>query len=211
MKPRALVCLLLLTGCEPRVEEPAPQPRPTMPIHIDASPLPQPSANPQRVEPPLSPSAFCMKPLPAEPERPERKGPAEGCPKDPGGAPKLDKTKITFPEAKFAIEAEVARELEHRARGLMYRRRLDDDAGMLFVFEDYKRHPFWMRNTCLSLDMIYLDRDKRIVGIEENTRPLDDSTYDPGCASAYVVEVAGGWSRRHGVKPGQKVEFTEQP
>jgi len=204
-------CLVLLLAACGRVEEPPPGPGPR-PIHIDATQAPpdprQPrDASTSRVEPPLSPTGACVKPLPDKPERSLRKGPDPNCPADPDKQPKLDKQKITFTEAKFSITAEVTKTLEERARGLMYRKSLDDDKGMLFVFDDYRRHPFWMKNTCLSLDMIWLDQNRKIVGIEENTTPLDESSYDPGCPSAYVIEVAAGWARRHGVKPGQTVEL----
>lgn len=79
---------------------------------------------------------------------------------------------------------------------------------MLFIFEDERELGFWMRNTCIPLDMIFASSDGTIVGIEENVPTLNDDHYAPGdCPARYVVEVNAGWSRRHGVKAGQKLIF----
>jgi uncharacterized membrane protein (UPF0127 family) len=201
-----------LSACEPRVEEPVPPPR-AEPRPTDApapsAPAPRPRPDASTIEPPLSPSGRCVKHLPAAPARAPRVGPDPACPADPEpGRAALPSGKARFVEAEVTITLEVAKRDHERQRGLMYRRSLPDEQGMLFVFDDYRAHPFWMHDTCISLDMIWLDRDGFIVGIEESTRTMDDSTYDVGCASAYVIETAGGWSRRHGVRPGQKVELS---
>lgn len=201
---------VLGAGCEPRIEEPVPPPRAEpRPTEAPVAPLPRPRPDGATVEPPLAPNGRCVKRLPAEPTRVARVGPDPSCPADPEPSrAALPSGKARFVEADFSITLEVARRDQDRQRGLMYRRSLPDEQGMLFVFDDYRSHPFWMHDTCISLDMIWLDRDGFIVGIEENTRTMDDSTYDVGCASAYVIETAAGWSRRHGVRPGQKVELT---
>jgi uncharacterized membrane protein (UPF0127 family) len=90
-------------------------------------------------------------------------------------------------------------------RGLMYRTRLDENAGMLFVFEEREELRFWMRNTCLPLDMLFIDDDGLIAGIEENVPTLNDDGYGVGCKASYVLEVNAGWARRHAVKAGQHV------
>ena len=102
---------------------------------------------------------------------------------------------------------EVAERYADRMRGLMYRRSLSDQQGMIFLFERRQDHRFWMRNTCLSLDMLYIDDDGLIVGIQENVPTLNDHTYSVGCPSRYVLEVPAGWARRTGVRPGQFVQF----
>jgi hypothetical protein len=64
-----------------------------------------------------------------------------------------------------------------------------------------------MHNTCIPLDMLFIDDDGLIVGIEENTPTMSDDTFSVGCSSKYVLELNAGWCRRHGVVAGQKVRF----
>jgi uncharacterized protein len=89
----------------------------------------------------------------------------------------------------------------------MYRTQLADDRGMLFVFERERRLAFWMKNTCIALDMIFVAADGVIVGIEENVPTLNENTYSPGCPAKYVIEVNAGWARKRGVRAGQRVEL----
>jgi uncharacterized protein len=151
----------------------------------------------------------CVRPLPPTPIRPLMPSPDPGCPADPDGGPPrpLRLGTVHFDAAHTAVAVELAERDEDRMRGLMYRRRLADTQGMLFVFDTREEHPFWMRNTCIPLDMLYIDTDGLIVGIEENTRTLNDENYSTGCSAQYVLEVAGGWSRRHEVRPGQFVRM----
>jgi uncharacterized protein len=93
------------------------------------------------------------------------------------------------------------------ARGLMYRTRLAPDSGMLFDLGLRDDHKFWMHNTCIPLDLIYVDEDGLVVGIVENAPTLNDDSRGVGCPSRYVLEVNAGWSRRHGVKAGQYMTF----
>ena len=105
------------------------------------------------------------------------------------------------------VDVEIAKHPEHRQRGLMYRRELSEKEGMLFLFDRRKLLTFWMKNTCLPLDMIFIDHDGVVVGISENVPTMNQRTYHVGCPSQNVLEVNAGWSRRHGVKPGDKVRF----
>ena len=90
----------------------------------------------------------------------------------------------------------------------MYREHLDADAGMLFVFEQPRVHAFWMKNTLIPLDMIFIGADRRIVGIVENAEPQDaDGARRCGAPSQYVLEIGGGLSARLGIRAGQPVEF----
>lgn len=118
---------------------------------------------------------------------------------------------MRFPAASggkgASLKVEIARKDEHRQRGLMYRRSLADDRGMIFAFERRQRHAFWMHNTCVSLDMLFLDEDGTVVGIEENTPTMSDDTFSVNCPSKYVLEARAGWARRHGVKPGDRAEL----
>ena len=104
------------------------------------------------------------------------------------------------------ISVEIARTDRERARGLMYRTRLADGYGMLFIENGPPSvQTFWMRNTCISLDMMFIEKDGFIAGILENVPPMNDGRRSIPCPVSYVLEVPGGWSRKHGIKPGQYV------
>jgi uncharacterized membrane protein (UPF0127 family) len=105
------------------------------------------------------------------------------------------------------VDAEIAQEDEERQRGLMYRTSLGEDEGMLFIFEIERELSFWMRNTCLPLDMIFISADGTIVNIEENTPTLTDENFESGCKARYVLETNAGWTRKNGVKAGMKVKL----
>ncbi len=107
-----------------------------------------------------------------------------------------------------AVRVEVARTPEEQRRGLMHRHALAPDAGMLFVFPSEERHSFWMENTFLALDLLFIGDDGVVRAIVERA-PLGREADDGGVSSRYVLEVNRGWSRAHGVKPGAKVTFEE--
>jgi uncharacterized membrane protein (UPF0127 family) len=109
--------------------------------------------------------------------------------------------------ARLPVTVELARTDEERARGLMHRRELAPEAGMLFLFSENEPRAFWMKNTLLPLDMLFIDDGGRVVGIIERAEPLTLSPRDPGVPSRYVLEVNGGWAERHGVRPGDRVRF----
>lgn len=105
-----------------------------------------------------------------------------------------------------AVRVEVARTPEAQRRGLMFRQKLDPDAGMIFVFDREEPHAFWMENTLVPLDMLFVSADGRVAAIVERA-PLDRASNDGGVASRYVLEVNRGWSRTHGVHVGDRVRF----
>ncbi len=107
----------------------------------------------------------------------------------------------------WLVKVELAKNDSERSRGLMYRRELAKDSGMLFLFEAPEIRRFWMRNTYLPLDIIFLNERKVVVGIEENTVPLDETSRGPDQPAQYVVEVLAGEARKHGVHVGSRVEF----
>jgi hypothetical protein len=113
--------------------------------------------------------------------------------------------------ARHAVTVELARTDAERERGLMHRRTLADGQGMLFLFAESERRAFWMKNTLIPLDMIFVDDGGRVVGIVENAQPLTLAPRAPGVPSRYVLEVPGGWSARHGVAPGARVRFEHVP
>ena len=103
------------------------------------------------------------------------------------------------------VGLEVAATPEARNRGLMYRESLADGRGMLFVFEDDADHDFWMKNTLIPLDMIFIDAERQVVGVHANATPLSTASISIGAPSRYVLEVPGGWAARHGVATGDRV------
>lgn len=107
------------------------------------------------------------------------------------------------------VHVELARTENERSRGLMHRRSLGADNGMLFVFDEEADHAFWMRNTLISLDIIFISSDGTVVGIVPNARPQSDTPRAVGRKSRYVLEVNGGWCAQHGVRSGDRVELGE--
>lgn len=121
----------------------------------------------------------------------------------------MPRTRVTFADAPGAphIEVEVALTSAHRAHGLMYRTDLPSGAGMLFSWPAEAPRSFWMHNTCLPLDMLFVAGDGTIVGILEQVPPMNDEPRSVPCSAQHVIEVPGGWSREHHVAPGQRVEI----
>ncbi|HYR20841.1 MAG TPA: DUF192 domain-containing protein [Myxococcales bacterium] len=131
-----------------------------------------------------------------------------------GGASPVQGKDMPQPAVRFetsrgpwVVQVEVARTDEQRARGLMFRRDLPRDHGMLFLFDETSEHPFWMRNTLIALDMIFLGDDRRVVGVVSNAEPLTETPRTVGKPSRYVVEVSGGEAAAHAVVPGTPAAF----
>jgi uncharacterized membrane protein (UPF0127 family) len=111
----------------------------------------------------------------------------------------------------LTFTVEVADDDSERQRGLMFREELAEDAGMLFLFDRMKVQSFWMKNTKIPLDMIFIDNQWTIVGIVENAEPLTLSGRRVDKKSQYVLEIGGGLSRKLGIASGQRVTFTPSP
>jgi uncharacterized membrane protein (UPF0127 family) len=107
----------------------------------------------------------------------------------------------------FTVLVEVADTADTQTRGLMYRQKLEPDHGMIFLFEDERSHSFWMKNTQISLDMIFIGRSGDIVGIHPNAEPLSLAPIDVGKPSRAVLEVAGGYAAAHGIAAGDRVTY----
>ena len=105
------------------------------------------------------------------------------------------------------VEVEVADTPDKRGRGLMYRTDLPPNAGMLFIFAVESAQQFWMKNTPLPLDMIFIGRDRKVVGIVADTRPFTTTPVGVSAPSLYVLEVRAGFSAGHGIVAGDTVEF----
>lgn len=105
------------------------------------------------------------------------------------------------------VFVEVADTPDSQARGLMYRHHLDPDHGMLFVFAEERSHAFWMKNTSIPLDLIFIGRDRRIVGIHANAEPFSLAPIDVGAPSRAVLEVNAGFAAAHGLAVGDRVAY----
>lgn len=106
-----------------------------------------------------------------------------------------------------SITIEVADTPEARIRGLMDRWSLPELHGMLFIFDYSEVQRFWMHNTPLSLDMIFVDESRRILNIAESTMPMSKQLYGSRGPAKYVVEVRAGFSKRHGIEEGMKIQW----
>jgi hypothetical protein len=122
-----------------------------------------------------------------------------------GGAPQVVVRRASG--GATSVSVEVAATSAARERGLMFRQELAASHGMLFVFPQEADHAFWMRNTPLSLDIVFISSDRRIVGIAAGTVPYSERHLRVGKRSRYVLEVAAGFAAREGVRAGDCVEF----
>lgn len=105
------------------------------------------------------------------------------------------------------IQAEVAQTPDERATGLMFRRTMPANDGMLFAFEEAGTQCFWMKNTLLPLDMIFIGGDRRIVGVVSNAEPLTLTARGVEEPSQYVLEIGGGLAARLGIQAGQPIDL----
>ena len=107
--------------------------------------------------------------------------------------------------AKVKIDLEIADNDYERQLGLMNRNSMEETQGMLFIFSYERLQSFWMRNTLISLDMIFINKDKRIVTIHKNTEVLSSQSYPSSEPALYVVEVVGGFTDKYKIKVGDKI------
>lgn len=110
-------------------------------------------------------------------------------------------------KARAVITVEIADTPATRERGLMNRRELAADAGLLFVFPVAIQASFWMKNTPMPLDMIFADSAGRIIGIVENAEPFSQRPREVQGLSQYVLEVNGGVAARLGIRAGDRLDF----
>ena len=104
----------------------------------------------------------------------------------------------------YRIDAEVAANQPDRSQGLMNRRNMAANQGMLFVFAQADQHCMWMRNTLLPLSVAFLDQDGRILNIE-NMMPQTDTSHCASAPAAYALEMTKGWFADKGLKPGMSI------
>lgn len=150
--------------------------------------------------------------------------PFQACKENP---PKQDRNKGTSTAGpKFKIEGalqllsgttgekikdvaiEIADDEAQRNKGLMFRRSIPDDTGMLFIFEESKMQTFWMRNTYISLDIIFINEAMEIVTIRSNTVPFSEVSVNSSRPAMYVLEMVSGYCTANGVKVGDKISYT---
>jgi hypothetical protein len=112
---------------------------------------------------------------------------------------------------EIAFQVEVADTPAKRELGLQYRKELPADRGMIFLFPAESPQTFWMKNTPIPLDMIFIDRRRKIVGIVEQAAPFTLDPRSVGAPSQYVLEINGGLAKRHGIAPGDTVRFDGIP
>jgi hypothetical protein len=113
----------------------------------------------------------------------------------------------TVERGQVAVLAEIAATPDERARGLMFRERLSDGEGMLFLFSTEQKLTFWMKDTPLSLDMIFISSDMAVAGVIEEAIPFSIESLSIASPSRYVLEVQGGFAKRNGISVGTPVKF----
>jgi uncharacterized membrane protein (UPF0127 family) len=121
-----------------------------------------------------------------------------------GSALAQDLPVVQLNAGMYLIRAEVAADFGSRAQGLMYRKQMPSNAGMLFIFDQPGEQCMWMKNTLIPLSVAFLDDDGRIINIED----MAPQTLDSHCArrpARYALEMNSGWFSGRGVKPGTRI------
>jgi len=108
---------------------------------------------------------------------------------------------------KAVVRVEIAESAGARELGLMYRQHLDQNDGMLFVFQQPQHLTFWMKNTEIPLDMIFVSADGAVAGIVANAEPFSERQLSVEGDSQYVLEVNSGFAQLHGIKAGDRLQF----
>lgn len=126
-------------------------------------------------------------------------------------APQPERTgpRVIFPDG-HVVHIEIANTDELRAQGLMYRDQLAPGDGMLFFFQSEGEYPFWMKNTRIPLDMLWIDSNHRVAHVKYEVPPCHADpcpSYPPHANARYVLEVFGGVAKQHGVKAGDVLRF----
>lgn len=126
---------------------------------------------------------------------------------------RLYQVEFFTPNNIIAMNLEVADDPVSIARGLMFRTQLVENGGMIFIFENATERHFWMKNTYIPLDIIFIDEDSGIISIVENAQPctLDPCrTYSSNGDAMYVIEVNGGFVRKNNIRVGNLIDIKEE-
>lgn len=110
-------------------------------------------------------------------------------------------------EFKTRIDVEISDTEYKRNLGLMYRDKMDEYQGMLFIFPEEEMLSFWMKNTILPLDIVFIDKDFKIINIHKNTIPHTLGTYEADSPAQYVVEVNAGFTDKYHIQKGDKINW----
>ncbi len=106
--------------------------------------------------------------------------------------------------AKIKIDLEIADNEYERQLGLMNRKSMEENQGMLFIFQYERMQSFWMRNTLIPLDILFINKDKEIITIHKNTKTLSAQSYPSTSPALYVVELVGGFTDKYNIVTGDK-------
>lgn len=125
----------------------------------------------------------------------------------PGAAQmRRDKLEITTATGRHAFEIEVAESDEDKARGLMFRRSMPENVGMIFPYWPPQEATMWMKNTYISLDMVFIRADGTVHRVEQGTEPFSERVISSEGNVAAVLELVAGVAAKIGLKPGDKVD-----
>ena len=161
---------------------------------------------------------LCTACLDAPAQAPAAASPPPAAAATPAPAPTLERSApepgvtlepltVVTPNGRFTFQVEIADDAAERSRGLMHRERLARDRGMLFIFPGPPtEQAFWMKNTPLPLDILYIQPDGRILSIARNTTPFSEQTLPSGGRVNVVLEINGGLAAELGIMPGDRVE-----
>jgi uncharacterized membrane protein (UPF0127 family) len=130
-----------------------------------------------------------------------------------GGSGGLETAKITLvggDGARTELAVELARTVEERSRGLMFREELGEDRGMLFVFAEDSEGSFWMKDTSIPLSIAFIEGDGTILDVQD-MEPLTEERHKPPGPYRYALEVNQGWFQRHDRGAGDVVEIPSFP
>jgi uncharacterized membrane protein (UPF0127 family) len=119
--------------------------------------------------------------------------------------PRLEPLELVTGRGVVRFQVEIAATEAEQRKGLMFRKSLAPDRGMLFVYKRPRRAAFWMKNTLIPLDILYIGPDGRILSMVRNARPLDETPLPSGGPVLGVLEIAGGRAGQLGVLPGDRV------
>ena len=140
--------------------------------------------------------------------------PAPSAPPDPSAerwdGPPADRGQLVVRDAfggTHRLAVEIADNSTLRTRGLMWRSDVPDGTGMLFIFPNEVVLCFWMRNTLIPLDILFVDRTGKVVGVVQWAEPKTLTSRTVGKPSMYVLEVPGGWASRNSVQAGARVDL----
>lgn len=125
----------------------------------------------------------------------------------PAHATDANKLTIKSGKAKHVFNIEVADDDLEREKGLMYRTSLDKDAGMLFIFKFEDVQNFWMKNTFIPLDILFIKKDGRIAKIQNMANPQDLTLISSEVPIVAALEIKGGEAQKRGIKPGNKIIY----